>query len=365
LTLESLFETFYEDCALFKLIVTLSPVEICEDDGLSAVICGNCKLNAIEAYKFQQLCVNSDKSIRMLIDNQLPSDVIKTEDTDITNSDEFQSLETRIEETLDISLQNDVNTSTVEGENEFEIASIEEDFTAETDGDDYDDFDSSHDSEDSMSDSEKLNCSSCTKSFKSTTELEVHIKNRHQASSKKSKQQTASEDEETDDDDDDCSRKEVYICDLCPKSFKKTSLLARHIKTHDPKKRPFECKKCDKRFSSQVSLVRHDILHSDLVERSKINRPEAQDFVCVVCARSFKSPESLTSHIKAHKSKSVENQEYTCKLCHDTFPTFTDIVRHSKNHVENATHQCAICNKMFAGDELIDHFLRHKGELLM
>jgi len=86
--------------AKLKLIVTLSTVEICEDDGRPAVICGNCKLNAI---------VNSDKSICMFIDNQLPSDVIKTEDTDIANSDEFQSLETKIEETLDISLQNDVS----------------------------------------------------------------------------------------------------------------------------------------------------------------------------------------------------------------------------------------------------------------
>lgn len=149
---------------------------------------------------------------------------------------------------------------------------------------------------------------------------------------------------------------------LALKKFKKSSLLARHIKTHDPDKRPHECRKCNKRFPSKVGLVRHEIIHSELVERSAIKRAEGQHFSCVICSRSFKSSELLSSHLKSHKSKSIEEQEYTCKLCHDTFPSFSDIFRHSKNHVENATHQCAICNKLFVvGDELIDHFLRHKG----
>lgn len=85
--------------------------------------------------------------------------------------------------------------------------------------------------------------------------------------------------------------------------------------------------------------MRHDVLHSDLVERSKLNRDETQEFICVVCGRTFKTPDSLSSHLKAHKNKSVENHEYKCKLCHDVFPTFSDILRHSKNHIENATHQ--------------------------
>ena len=85
--------------------------------------------------------------------------------------------------------------------------------------------------------------------------------------------------------------------------------------------------------------MRHEVLHSELVEWSKLNRDESQDFICVVCGRELKTPDSLASHLKAHKSKSVENQEYKCKLCHDVFPNFSDILRHSKNHIENATHQ--------------------------
>jgi 5-methylcytosine-specific restriction endonuclease McrA len=85
--------------------------------------------------------------------------------------------------------------------------------------------------------------------------------------------------------------------------------------------------------------MRHNVMHSDLVERSKLNRDDSQLFTCIVCARSFKTPDSLATHLKAHKHKNVENLEYDCKLCHDTFPTFSDILKHSKNHIENATHQ--------------------------
>lgn len=123
-----------------------------------------------------------------------------------------------------------------------------------------------------------------------------------------------------------------------------------------------------------------------MVEKSKLDRDETQQFVCIICGRNFITPDCLSSHLKAHKNKSSEeNQEYKCKLCHDVFPSFQDIFRHSKNHIENATHQvrllhpycftffcdtysffafkCTICNKFFyLNDEIIDHFLRHKGK---
>lgn len=322
--LESLFATLTEDSQPLNeilLLVTpdLNSIEL--NDGLAQGICESCRIHAINAYKFQEMCRANDKHVRQLL---MKFDSIK---------EEVDGLAGKID--------SDVLMS--------DLKPLDEEFESET-LDNYDEEDEDDDDEEDSSvtsENKKFSCDSCELQFKSEQKLEDHITNEHQ-------------DEESSEGDNEAAR--IFSCDMCSKKFKKPSLLARHIKTHDPNKRPHECSKCQKRFPSQVSLVRHDILHSELVERSKINRPEPQDFSCVICGRTFKSSELLGTHLKSHKSKSNNDDEYSCKLCHDVFPTFTDIIRHSKNHIENATHQCAICNKLFVvGDELIDHFLRHKG----
>lgn len=351
--LKPLFETFYKEAPLAKILILITPELTIDksDTRLSHLICECCRLSAINAYKFQQMCVDNDKRIRLLIQDQVKND-IKTEEATGEATQESLGMIEKIESPLGINLQDASNDVLLD-----ELKPMEDNFDSDSPDQSNDDTDTDSSSESSESDI-KLSCESCEKNFSTVEKLELHIKRNHEVRKSRS---AGSEDIESSDNDEDDSEK-IFTCDTCPKKFKKPSLLARHIKTHDPNKRPHECAKCQKRFPSQVALVRHDILHSELVERSKINSPEPQDFCCVVCGRLFKSPESLMSHLKSHKNKSEEDQEYTCKLCHDVFPTFTDIVRHSKNHIENATHQCAICNKLFVvGDELIDHFLRHKG----
>lgn len=349
--LESLFETLFDNSTLSKLLVQVTPslINPSFDDKLSNYICGECRSNAINAFKFQQMCVDSERRIRSLIDGEMTfENEIKTEVGGDISQDGL-SMMGKLEATFGNDLQGDSSDVLL-----TELKPIEED-DDEFDNDDTDSSESNSGSDDDdVNRIKKYNCDSCSREFRSARKLEQHVMNEHQRS-----KSAGSEDNESSEDDDETAK--IFTCDSCPKRFKKPSLLARHIKTHDPNKRPHECSKCQKRFPSQVALVRHDILHSELVERSKINRPEAQ-FSCVICSRLFKSPESLSCHLKTHKNKSPEDQEYTCKLCHDVFPTFTDITRHSKNHLENATHQCAICNKLFVvSDELIDHFLRHKG----
>lgn len=353
--LEPLFETLFEDVPLSKLFICINPNvgKIEKNDQLSNLICRECTANAINAYKFQQMCESNDKKIRTLIESHFKFDIDNTIKTEEEGSGEISQDGLSLIEKIEEHLQSDSNDVMM-----TELKPLSDEYDSEQDISNEDsDEDSSIDSEEEIAESSNYNCDSCSKSFSSVRKLERHLKNDHQVRKSKS---VGSEDNDSSSGDDETTK--IFTCDSCPKKFKKPSLLARHIKTHDPNKRPHECSKCQKRFPSQVALVRHDILHSELVERSKINRPDPQDFSCVVCGRTFKSAESLTSHLKTHKNKSPENQEYTCKLCHDVFPTFTDITRHSKNHIENATHQCAICNKLFVvGDELIDHFLRHKG----
>jgi Zinc-finger associated domain (zf-AD)/Zinc-finger double-stranded RNA-binding/Zinc finger, C2H2 type/C2H2-type zinc finger len=354
--MESLFETSFENVVLSDLLIEVNPnlPKILKEDKLSHLICLECQAKLISAYQFQQLCSLNDAKVRQLM-QQSKVDASSTFKIEDQSRLELQNELALIDpyKTLDDALQNDENDVMLP-----ELKPLEDEFESETqeNSNDDDSFEDSEESSDPESENKKLSCETCDASFNSFSKLERHIKQDHQARKSKS---AISEDNESSGDDE---LSNLFTCDLCPKTFKKPSLLARHVKTHDPNKRPHECQKCNKRFPSQVALVRHSVIHSELVERSKINRPESQDFSCVVCERTFKSSESLSTHLKSHKLKSNEKQEYDCKLCHDVFPTFTDIIRHSKNHIENATHQCTICSKLFVvGDELIDHFLRHKG----
>lgn len=367
INLESLFSFHNENDSslqLARILMSCVPtINIAQNDGLSENICDVCKSSTISAYKFQQNCISSDRHIRILIDKEINKDIdlssisnIKTEKGLESDGEENGKIEPSLAVTI---INNDLssiidNSEEIADSDDFDEQSSISNYN--TDGADSGDSSGKEldasitDDKGKKSKSRRYECEFCEKEFKSSSKLARHIKQQH----KKSKKE---EDESASDSDEDKNRR--YDCTDCTKTFKKPSLLARHVKVHDPNKRPHECDKCQKRFPTQVALVRHDILHSDLVERSTIARTEPQDFVCVVCPRTFKSPDSLSAHIKAHKPD-VNLSEYSCRICNESFVSLHDLVKHSKNHIENATHQCVICNRMFTmGDELIDHMLRY------
>ncbi|KAG5672594.1 hypothetical protein PVAND_002710 [Polypedilum vanderplanki] len=350
--LEPIFESFYEnDLPKILSCITSGKIEPKIDDDLSILICQNCKLTAINAYKFQQMCIESDRSLRILIGN------CEVEDPAIDNE---QILMIEKQEPNEVCTEVILEQSKpVEEDEGSEIEAVVTEEANESENDDP--ADGQH---------ELFECTLCIKSKYFTTEqkLENHVSKCHQQLSNKEEtdmaiQEEDLEEDESNDEDYDNGNQSEYSCSQCSKTFKKASLLTRHKKlVHETgKKTTHECTKCNKRFSSSSTFKRHDILHSDLVEKSKLARHESQEFICIICGRSFKTPDCLASHLKVHKSKCEEDQEYSCKLCHDIFPSFSEIIRHAKNHIENATHQCTICNKLLAlNDDIIDHFLRHK-----
>jgi DNA-directed RNA polymerase subunit RPC12/RpoP len=303
--LESIFDTFYENELLSKILLDVGKIEI-KNDGLSNSICQACKIAAINAYKFQQMCIESERSLRILIG--------------ACNSENQEDPGEIKQEVYQVHTQEIITDSLIEDIKPIETDELEYEATEES----Y--MDNESDNSDNSTE-EIFECSNCSRTFKTNSKLENHMR-------KCQPKDVIDESDEGELDD-----KQEYPCTECSKVFKKASLLARHKKAHDPNKKPHECNKCNRRFPSNVALMRHDVLHSDLVERSKLNRDESQEFICVVCGRTFKTADNLATHLKVHKSKSDDNHEYKCKLCHDIFPSFSDILRHSKNHVENATHQ--------------------------
>lgn len=339
--LEEIFSSFFGDISISKILSDVGKIEIGIEDGLSSYICQNCKQTAINAYRFQQMCIESDRSLRILVSNCDQDESllgVSKEDTENSLSQELAMEKDNIHDNE--MLLDELNDSII-----YDAGESDE-------SDDPEDEEMGEEETSDESDSADLiySCSQCSKFFKSPDKLESHIKKHEEFSIKEETESDASEDMK-------------HSCKDCNRVYKTKALLSRHKKaTHGGVRRLEVCTKCDKRFPSVAALTRHTILHSDLVEKSKITREDSQEFTCVICALSFKTCESMSSHMKAHKTKATEEKEYDCKLCHDSFPSLTEILRHAKNHIENATHQCTICNKLFAmGDELIDHFLRHKG----
>lgn len=345
--LEVIFTVYFENDSITKILNDVGKIEINKEDNLSHFLCIDCKHTAINAYRFQQMCMESDRSLRILVGN-CDQDVVENESKFI---EEDPAAENILVEKLgdDDDLLEDMNDDII--------------YEEETDEDEEEDEELDGEEESSDNDSAELifSCTECSKLFNSNEKLKKHVEKQHDA--QKQAQGTNEEEEESEDTDDEKGSKNKWACKDCDKVYKRKNILDRHRRfTHGYVKRPHRCVKCDKAFPYSSALTRHEILHSDIVERSKLKRDESYVFVCVICAKEFNLPELLTSHLKSHKTKGDDDQQFTCKLCHDDFSSYSEILRHSKNHIENATHQCSLCNKLLSiGDELIDHFLRHKG----
>lgn len=341
--LEVIFSSYFGEILISQVLFEVGKVQILIDDGLSNFICQNCKQTAINAYRFQQMCIESDRTLRILAGNcdqdiSEMGGVPKDEESSLSQDLLIENDKINDEEILLDELNDSIIYEAVESDDSEDPDMGEEEMMAEEES-----------SEESDSAEVVYGCSQCPKFFKTSEKLEKHIK-KHEASKK-------------DQSESDTSEETRHVCKDCGREYKTKALVARHRKAaHGGPRRLEVCLKCDKRFPSIAALTRHQIIHSDLVERSKIARDDSQEFICVICAQSFKNCETMATHMKGHRAKTADEQNHTCKLCHESFPTLSDILRHAKNHIENATHQCTICNKLFAmGDELIDHFLRHKG----
>ncbi|VDD82348.1 unnamed protein product [Mesocestoides corti] len=84
--------------------------------------------------------------------------------------------------------------------------------------------------------------------------------------------------------------RKVHICELCGKTYGKTSHLTAHIRWHK-NERPFKCpfQHCDKAFTRSDELQRHMRTHTG-----------DKKFQCEFCQKRFMRSDHLSKHRKVH-----------------------------------------------------------------
>ena len=150
------------------------------------------------------------------------------------------------------------------------------------------------------------------------------------------------------------------MCKTCSKAFERSRDLIIHERIHSGE-RPFECKKCNKTFSTSKILRKH-------IKRLHMNK-------CEICDKMFFENSDLSSHLKDHQDKKGTNR---CNVC-GRFVTKANLEKHllkahgsstenkstDKVLKQKKSTECNLCGKTFSIKNLKRHQQNiHKNQAL-
>ncbi|XP_044281314.1 zinc finger protein 445-like isoform X2 [Varanus komodoensis] len=123
-----------------------------------------------------------------------------------------------------------------------------------------------------------------------------------------------------------------HICSECGHKAYYLSDLLRHMKTHS-KKEVFQCPECGKTYKGKSTFETHQRIHQPLGDsRSyKVTRSCSQlkqGFICPTCGLCKSSNHSLAEHMKDH----MVEKPYVCPECGRTFRWQSNLSRHQGLH---------------------------------
>ncbi|XP_074038982.1 uncharacterized protein [Leptinotarsa decemlineata] len=138
-----------------------------------------------------------------------------------------------------------------------------------------------------------------------------------------------------------------FSCEICSKSFIQKCYLRSHEKLHTGEK-PFQCKICTKSFLRKYDLKNHEKIHTG----EKL-------FQCEICSKSFIQKYNLKTHEKIHTGE----KPFQCKICSKSFIHKCHLKDHEKIHTDDKSYQCKICSKLLTRNhDLKRHEKIHTGE---
>ena len=222
-------------------------------------------------------------------------------------------------------------------------------------------------------------CSQCNKTFATKKQQEEHAKNHArficEVCNKVYKKKDMFEKHQLTH-----TEEKVHECKDCGKKFLRAPLLKTHIKVVHLKAFPLRCKVCDKGFISNVTLTRHERMHTgdkpfacehcgkgflvknELEMHIKARHNDNKAYVCVLCGKAFGTAKILQSHNKlTHMTEG--DKPFSCNHCEYKAKTKQALSIHERTHTGVKPFICSHCGKGFIVKGHLDrHVMIHTGE---
>ncbi|KAK2119632.1 hypothetical protein P7K49_001018 [Saguinus oedipus] len=169
-------------------------------------------------------------------------------------------------------------------------------------------------------------------------------------------------------------------CPDCPKAFKGSSALLYHQRGHTGE-RPYQCPDCPKAFKRSSLLRIHRSLHTDLqaficgqcglafkwlshyryhLRQHTGERP----YLCPDCPKAFKNSFSLSgrtpaaTNLRQHQCLDTGERPFRCPLCPKTFTHSSNLLLHQRTHSAERPVTCPICGRGFVMAAYLQRHLR-------
>lgn len=139
----------------------------------------------------------------------------------------------------------------------------------------------------------------------------------------------------------------LLTCRVCYKVFTTLEGLRCHKRLHTGSM--FKCKVCDKEYTRQNHLARHELTH---VKR-KIH-------VCKICNKTLTRFEHLKRHLTIH----LKEKPFACTICNRGFNRQEHWLNHMSKCKGDRIHICDICNKGFNREDSLEvHRRMHENKM--
>ena len=138
------------------------------------------------------------------------------------------------------------------------------------------------------------------------------------------------------------------ICELCSKTFSRSSHLISHVKTIHKGQKDYKCDNCEKQYSSPQGLH----LHIESFHGGK------RDKECNVCKKSFYVQSELDKHIqKAHNKNEEVLEKFHAWIVKTNLSANT--AKNYRNHIRSFTNffNCDLSKLISDSDDKIHNLL--------